>query len=171
LTAICAALLAGCAAPRAPIPSIQEQISYIETEDLVDREDRLARKLVAQSFLRLSPADRTRFNLQIMDLRLNCFSGCNLKAMAEADIKAGHLNLLLAGDSFMPRNQEQELWDRISRKYGISSFQFGHGGTEGALFYELIGVYSKVVEQEIKRKFGKSSDEIFLKERQALELR
>jgi len=163
-------LIAGCCGPRqAEPPPIEDQLLHLLREvELVSSGDISARKLFAEALLRLKPEEKKRFHLSAIDLRKPTSSGCGLAQAAEADVAAGHFNILLAGDTFIPWETEKRMWAHISKTYGIRHFGFGFGGTEPAQFYELIEVYNKVVARRIRKTFGKSHHDIWLEAREAV---
>jgi hypothetical protein len=158
---------AGCAPNTV---TLHDQERYLwRQDDLCRSGDLLARKLIAESFLRLTPEERSRFHVRLMDLREPAETGCNMEDMARADVGSGKFNVLIAGDTFISWETEERMWKYISAKYGIEHFAFHHGGTEPSQFHELIAKYDYVVEQAIDRKFHKSHHAIWAEAKRHVE--
>jgi len=131
---------------------------------MIDKGDARPKSLFEVGFQRLPPEAKRRFHLQVLKYEES------VKAMAKADIAAGHLNVLDSGCIVMRRDAQiqNDISEYLWKKYDIHEIYIGWGGRDPLVVGEMAKVYNEVSTSAIRKKFGKNYRELYDEAREAV---
>jgi len=91
--------------------------------------------------------------LSLDKMELNAEDRINLRPVAQADLKAGRVNFLLAGGLAHPATGAFQ--KRIHEKYGVNYLEFGLGCTTEPLIRKSVEEHNALVKEFLHKKYPK----------------
>jgi hypothetical protein len=156
------ALSAGCVSDQRLARS-EEEVSALKTDldhlttMIANGNTRGTKSLFAIGFKNLSPEAKNRFHLQALTYEES------VRAMAEADLAAGHFNVLDYGCIAMRLDAriQNGISEYLLKTYDVHEIYIGWGGRDPAVVGDMAKIYNAISIPAIEKKIGKSYKELY----------